>query len=81
MVTSSPSICCYTNLNTGRDQAVSAHPLGGANISRDGTGREGVTNHLGEVFSGHGSEIYPRLVCCDASVVPTALSKQRNLWA
>ena len=50
-------------------------------MSRDGTGRGGVTNHLGEVFIGYGSEVYPRLVCCDASIVPTALGKQSNLLA
>jgi hypothetical protein len=49
------------------------HPLGGANMSSDGTGRAGVTNHLGEVFTGYGSEVYKGLVCCDASIIPTAL--------
>ncbi|PWY87442.1 FAD/NAD(P)-binding domain-containing protein [Aspergillus heteromorphus CBS 117.55] len=58
----------------GRDQEeITVHPLGGANMSRDGTGREGVTNHLGQIYTGHGSEIYDGLVCCDASIVPTAL--------
>ena len=65
-------MCC--NFFQGRSkEEVSVHPLGGANMSRDGTGREGVTNSLGEVFSGHGSEVYPGLVCCDASVIPTSL--------
>lgn len=49
------------------------HPLGGANMSSDGTGRAGVTNCLGEVFTGRGSEVYKGLVCCDASTIPTAL--------
>lgn len=53
---------------------VTVHPLGGANMSRDGTGREGVTNHLGQVFTGHGSEVHDGLVCCDASVIPTSLA-------
>lgn len=44
-------------------------------MSRDGTGREGVTNHRGQVYTGHGSEVYPGLVCCDASVIPTSLGK------
>lgn len=44
-------------------------------MSRDGTGREGVTNHCGQVYTGHESEVYPGLVCCDASVIPTSLGK------
>jgi hypothetical protein len=55
-------------------EEVTVHPLGGAVMSCDGSGREGVVNHLGEVFSGRGSDVYPRLVCCDASVVPASLS-------
>jgi hypothetical protein len=42
-------------------------------MSRDGTGRGGVTNHLGEVYRGTGSDVYSGLVCCDASIVPTSL--------
>lgn len=42
-------------------------------MSCDGTGRAGVTNHLGEVFAGKGSEVYKGLVCCDGSIIPTAL--------
>jgi GMC oxidoreductase len=58
----------------GRDNdEVTVHPLGGANMSRDGSGNDGVTNHLGEVFMGSESEVHPGLVCCDASVIPTAL--------
>jgi hypothetical protein len=44
-------------------------------MSRDGTGREGVTNYMGQVFIGHGSEIHSGLVCCDASVTPTSLGE------
>ncbi|KAE8376168.1 hypothetical protein BDV26DRAFT_282908 [Aspergillus bertholletiae] len=54
-------------------EEVTVHPLGGANFSRDGTGREGVTNHIGQVFTGHGSAVHEGLVCCDASVIPTSL--------
>ncbi|KAL4772074.1 hypothetical protein BDW60DRAFT_222698 [Aspergillus nidulans var. acristatus] len=54
-------------------EEVSVHPLGGANMSRDGTGREGVTNHLGQVFAGQGTDVHTGLVCCDASIVPTSL--------
>ncbi|KAK4865103.1 hypothetical protein LT330_001726 [Penicillium expansum] len=58
----------------GRHQEeATVHLLGGANMSNDGTWHGGVTNHLGEVFSGSGSEVYKGLVCCDASVIPTAL--------
>ncbi|CAG8906406.1 unnamed protein product [Penicillium egyptiacum] len=58
----------------GRHQEeVTVHLLGGANMSNDGTGHGGVTNHLGEVFSGSNSEVYKGLMCCDASVIPTAL--------
>jgi hypothetical protein len=56
-------------------EEVTVHLLGGANMSSDGTGQGGVTNQIGEVFTGHGSEIYEGLICCDASVVPTSLGK------
>ncbi|KKK14322.1 hypothetical protein ARAM_000785 [Aspergillus rambellii] len=54
-------------------EEVTVHILGGANMSRDGTGREGVTNHLGQVYTGNGSETYRGLFCCDASTIPTSL--------
>ncbi|KAL4979518.1 hypothetical protein BDW66DRAFT_127632 [Aspergillus desertorum] len=54
-------------------EEVSVHPLGGANMSRDGTGREGVTNHLGQVYAGYGTDVHPGLICCDASIIPTSL--------
>ncbi|GLA98439.1 hypothetical protein AtubIFM57143_006381 [Aspergillus tubingensis] len=58
----------------GRDrEEVTVHPLGGANMSSTGTGRGGVTNHLGQVYKGHGNATHEGLVCCDASVIPTAL--------
>jgi hypothetical protein len=44
-------------------------------MSRDGTGCEGVTNHIGQVFTGLGSEVYEGLLCCDGSIVPTALGE------
>ncbi|KAL4811603.1 hypothetical protein BDW67DRAFT_179441 [Aspergillus spinulosporus] len=52
-------------------EEVSVHPLGGANMS--GTGREGVTNHLGQVYTGHETDVHPGLVRCDASIIPTSL--------
>jgi choline dehydrogenase-like flavoprotein len=54
-------------------QEITVHPIGGANMSKDGTGEFGVTNHFGEVFTGNGSETYPGLVVTDGAVVPTAL--------
>jgi hypothetical protein len=58
----------------GRNQEeITVHLLGGANMSSDGTGKGGVTDHLGEVFTGSGDKVYEGLVCCDASVIPTAL--------
>jgi hypothetical protein len=42
-------------------------------MSSDGTGQGGVTNHLGEVFTGSGDKVHEGLVCCDASIIPTAL--------
>lgn len=62
------------NIAKGRHQEeTTVHLLGGANMSNDGTGHGGVTNHLGEVFSGSNGEVYKGLVCCDASIIPTAL--------
>ncbi|KAF3387489.1 hypothetical protein F1880_001180 [Penicillium rolfsii] len=58
----------------GRTQEeITVHLLGGANMSGDGTGQGGVTNHMGEVFSGSGDKVHKGLVCCDASTIPTAL--------
>ncbi|PWY86597.1 FAD/NAD(P)-binding domain-containing protein [Aspergillus sclerotioniger CBS 115572] len=66
-------IGCLPMLSGSQKEEVTVHPLGGANMSRDGTGREGVTNHMGQVYTGHGSEKHEGLVCCDGSVVPAAL--------
>ncbi|KAK3327511.1 hypothetical protein B0T19DRAFT_357224 [Cercophora scortea] len=54
-------------------QQVTVHPIGGACMARDGTGMTGVTNHVGEVFTGTGSETYDGLIVTDGSVVPTSL--------
>lgn len=56
-------------------EEVTVHLLGGANMSSDGTGQGGVTNQIGEVFTGHDSEVYEGLICCDASVIPTSLGR------
>jgi len=56
---------------------ITVHPLGGAIMSSDNTGAEGVTNHLGQVFTsgGEGREVYEGLVCVDGAVIPTALGE------
>ncbi|KAK0652213.1 hypothetical protein B0T16DRAFT_405718 [Cercophora newfieldiana] len=54
-------------------QQVTVHPIGGACMAHDNTGNTGVTNHVGEVFTGDGPETYPGLIVTDAAVIPTAL--------
>jgi hypothetical protein len=51
----------------------------GACMSKDGTGEYGVTNHIGEVFTGNGNETLPGLIVTDGAVIPTALGV--NLFA
>lgn len=55
------------------DEQITVHPIGGANMSFDGTGEGGATNHMGELFTGEGTEVHDGLVCVDGSVVPCAL--------
>jgi len=62
----------FTSRQMGRSE-ISVHPLGGANMSPDGTGLSGVTNHLGQVFKGDGDEVYEGLVVVDAAVIPSSL--------
>ena len=52
---------------------ITVHPIGGANMSSDGTGCFGVTNHLGKVFIGNSADIYDGLVVVDGACVPAAL--------
>ena len=54
-------------------QEITVHPIGGACMSCNGTGRTGSTNHFGEVFSGNGAETHKGLVVTDGAVIPTAL--------
>ncbi|KAF1960770.1 FAD/NAD(P)-binding domain-containing protein [Byssothecium circinans] len=54
-------------------EQITVHPLGGAVMSYDGTGKHGAVNHMGRVFTGDGPETHDGLVCVDASVIPTAL--------
>ena len=46
---------------------------GGACISKDGTGANGSTNHMGEVFQGDGTAVHEGLIVCDGALVPAAL--------
>jgi len=52
---------------------ISVHPIGGANMSNNGTGQTGVANHVGQVFKSKGSEVHDGLVVVDGSIIPTAL--------
>lgn len=52
---------------------ISVHPIGGMNLTDDGTADGGVTTHLGEVLTGNQGEFHDGLVAVDGSVVPTAL--------
>ncbi|KAI2894196.1 CAZyme family AA3 [Aspergillus niger] len=54
-------------------QEITVHPIGGARISKDNTGNNGVVNHLGEVLKGNSSEAYEGLVVCDSSALPAAV--------
>jgi len=54
-------------------EQITVHPIGGANMSFSGTGEDGVTSHIGEVFAGDGAEVHDGLFCVDGSVVPCAL--------
>lgn len=55
------------------EQEITVHPIGGACMSKDGHADHGVTNHFGEVLTGHGYDTHPGLVVTDAAVIPTAL--------
>ncbi|PVH90904.1 FAD/NAD(P)-binding domain-containing protein [Periconia macrospinosa] len=52
---------------------LTVHPLGGATMSSDGTGRYGAVDHMGRVFTGDDSRVHHGLLCVDAAVIPTAL--------
>ena len=60
-------------------EEITVHPLGGAIMSSDGTGVNGATNHLGQVFTGKGTDVYEGLVCVDGSVIPTALGNKQSV--
>lgn len=42
-------------------------------MSRDNSGKSGVTNHVGEVFAGQGSETHSGLIVVDGAAIPAAL--------
>jgi hypothetical protein len=42
-------------------------------MARDNSGKTGVTNHVGRVFTGNGEETYDGLIVTDGAVIPTAL--------
>lgn len=54
-------------------QQITVHPIGGACMAHDNTGRTGVTNHVGQVFKGRGGETYEGLIVTDGAVIPAAL--------
>ncbi|OMP81766.1 Cholesterol oxidase [Diplodia seriata] len=56
-----------------QQEQITVHPLGGAVMSSDGTGKRGATNHLGQLFSGDGSEVHDGLACIDGAMIPTSL--------
>lgn len=62
----------FSSRELGQSQ-ITVHPIGGANMSSDGTGLSGVTNHLGKVFIGNGADVYDGLVVVDGACVPAAL--------
>jgi choline dehydrogenase-like flavoprotein/pimeloyl-ACP methyl ester carboxylesterase len=56
---------------------LSVHPLGGCAMADEGS--SGVVNHLGQVFRGTGTEVYPNLVVLDGSIIPTSLGINPSL--
>lgn len=61
------------NIKALGQEQITVHPIGGAIMSSDGTGEEGVVNHLGEIFTGDTSEVHDGLVVVDGSIIPCAL--------
>ncbi|KAI9840114.1 MAG: hypothetical protein M1837_001918 [Sclerophora amabilis] len=54
-------------------QEITVHPIGGANMSSDGSTNTGATTHAGELLTGSGTDYHEGLVVVDGSVVPLAL--------
>ncbi|KAK1252313.1 hypothetical protein MKX08_003500 [Trichoderma sp. CBMAI-0020] len=56
------------------EQLITAHPLGGASMSRDNTGANGATNHLGQVFTGNDTaETHAGLIVTDGALIPGSI--------
>ena len=55
------------------EQQVTVHPIGGAAMARDNTGKTGASDHAGRLFTGSGSDVHPGLVVMDAAAIPTSL--------
>ncbi|KJZ79281.1 hypothetical protein HIM_01432 [Hirsutella minnesotensis 3608] len=56
------------------NHGMTVHPLGGAPMSRDGSGATGVTNHAGVVFAGSDTcETHAGLIVTDGAAVPAAI--------
>ncbi|KAH6850734.1 hypothetical protein B0I37DRAFT_397020 [Chaetomium sp. MPI-CAGE-AT-0009] len=55
-------------------QQITVHPIGGACMARDNTGKTGVVNHVGKVFRGRDGRTHDGLIVTDGAVIPTALA-------
>ncbi|KAF7332546.1 FAD/NAD(P)-binding domain-containing protein [Mycena kentingensis (nom. inval.)] len=55
------------------EQEITVHPIGGACMARDHTGKTGVVNHECELLKGTGTETWDGLVVMDGAVIPAAL--------
>jgi choline dehydrogenase-like flavoprotein len=49
------------------------HFSGGARISKDNSGNNGVVDHMGEIFQGNTENKHRGLIVCDGSAIPAAV--------
>ncbi|KAH8723205.1 hypothetical protein GQ44DRAFT_774258 [Phaeosphaeriaceae sp. PMI808] len=54
-------------------EQLTVHPLGGAIMSHDGSGRSGAVDHIGRLFTGQGTGVHGGILCVDAAIIPTSL--------